>query len=563
MSLKIPRLTVALVLVFLALGLASPAWAELSTAQLNDKLIGARTGARDVLSGNLAELETKYGDEETFEDAKNDLAGAWEKDLDKTIEGVSKNLGQSRQEIADSLSGEPERLDKVSATLREKFQSVIDGLNEIKDGIGERLEDFDPDADDAQTVANERFKALAEALKTAFDSPWGALVESAGTSLASQTPNDKVTEAAKTVQKFINDTEKNYKRVVSCHFVAAVGTLTCDNALAVSGAEISTIEIDGLPNDKKVIVSARTAKDAPSGYIGGAVDPESDSITLPPGYADKVSIDVYLRRLVRNTYQQAADQFSKLPIAEVQGKAARNGVDCPDSGNADARVKAAWVFRCVPAATGARAGFTSGGQVDQGDPAIRTFLALIVSGRSPRIIVQVKVVEDEQTTQLVTTPINLGYSRWGVDTGGFFAVAGLADEEVITEPSEMGMVKVRKIRGARDYTQDTGILLTLVPRNYPVIGIGIGFSSNDEQANTFYVGPTLRFLTFENRAVASFSVGATMRSVKRFPGLPLDEPLAADDSRLEGKSQYKFGGYAMIQLGFAFGRIPGADSDAN
>lgn len=48
-----------------------------------------------------------------------------------------------------------------------------------------------------------------------------------------------------------------------------------------------------------------------------------------------------------------------------------------------------------------------------------------------------------------------------------------------------------------------------------------------------------------------------MRSVKRFPGLDEGLEVSANDPRLEGKNQFKFAPYAIVQLGFAFGRIPG------
>ena len=69
----------------------------------------------------------------------------------------------------------------------------------------------------------------------------------------------------------------------------------------------------------------------------------------------------------------------------------------------------------------------------------------------------------------------------------------------------------------------------------------------------------MRLLSFRNRGVASFSVGATARSVKRFPGLDKGmDNIAADDPRLDGTSEIHFAPYAVVQLGFSFGRIPGA-----
>lgn len=144
-------------------------------------------------------------------------------------------------------------------------------------------------------------------------------------------------------------------------------------------------------------------------------------------------------------------------------------------------------------------------------------------------------------------------------------MATLSDEDLATEPvgtsQNPDKVKISRRDGGHELSQDTGIFLNLVPKNYPIFALSLGFSANEDQPNTFYLAPSVRHLSFNNRMVASFSIGATMRSVKRFPGLYEGLEVSADDPRLQGKSQFKLAPCVVVQLGFAFGRIPGVQND--
>lgn len=502
--------------------------------EINKHLLEVRDEVKTPLTTWQAAVTKKTSDE--FDSVKTKLPETWKEGREKAFADAVAKLSARRQAITDPLVGDSERLDRVSRSLLEQFDGLAQALKEAGVKFDADAAAFQvPEGSDAKEKSLEK---LAELMKAALapvtDTEWLRMFKSVNAAFADPTTeeedtaaNEEVKRAAASVQKFVDAVERDFERVVRCTFTEKTGTLVCDRALAVSAAEISTIEISGLPHGRRVTVSARAAKDAPSQEMNGKVDPESDFVVLMPGQADKVSIDVHLRRAFNATYKEGF-KHSKEPE------------------NEDERIRAAKSLR----------------EAREGLGLPRRSLVLIVSGRAPQIIVQVKVGEGTRTGELVTASLELGYARWGVDTGGFFAVATLSDEQLETEPTgstdEPNMVTIKRRGGGSDLSEDTGIFLNLVPKNYPIFGLGIGFSANKDQPNTFYFGPSVRLLSFRNRGVASFSLGGTVRSVKRFPGLDEGMKVSASDPRLEGKNQLKVAPYIIIQLGFSFGRIPGA-----
>lgn len=505
--------------------------AELSPNELNAELLKTRDKVKAPLETWQANVTKKTQDE--FDAVKAKLAETWKEGRAQAVQKAVGELASRRQAITDLLAGDPERLDRVSKKLKEEF----DRCQQTLAAAGKK---FDADADafqvptgaDAKTKALEKLTELANAaLAPVSATEWGKVFDSVSARLAEPTGEEKVKEAAVSVQKFIDSVERDFARIVHCTYTEKTGTLVCDRALAVSAAEISTIEISGLPHNQEVTVSAQAAKDAPTEIDNGQIDPESDFVVLPPGRADKVSIDVHLLRKWNATYKEG---FLHPTTTSV--------------GKEDRRVTAARSLR----------------QLEAKARTPRRSLVLIISGRAPQITVQVKIGSGLEAGRLVTASLELGYARWGIDSGGFFAITALSDEKLATEPVEgstsPNKVKIKRRGGGSDLSEDTGIFLNLVPKNYPILGIGIGFSANENQANTFYLGPSIRLLSFRSRGVASFSIGATLRSVKRFPGLDEGMTVSASDPRLQGTSQIKVAPYAIVQLGFAFGRVPGAQS---
>ena len=89
----------------------------------------------------------------------------------------------------------------------------------------------------------------------------GRFSRAAKTAFAEPTANDKLQEASKSVQSWINAVERDFARFVHCDYEGKTNSLVCDKALAISGAEISSIDVRGLPTNKTVTVTASAARE--------------------------------------------------------------------------------------------------------------------------------------------------------------------------------------------------------------------------------------------------------------------------------------------------------------
>lgn len=197
----------------------------------------------------------------------------------------------------------------------------------------------------------------------------------------------------------------------------------------------------------------------------------------------------------------------------------------------------------------------------------RPQLSLLVSGSASQVFLRVRVGDGKGEGELATGFVQLGYERFHVETGGFIGISDLTDDEVVTEPAEDGKVKITAITDGSNYSQESGLFLNFVPRNYPKWGLGLGFSTDSERPVSIYLGPSIRFRTFGQRGLASFSSGILLRSVDRFPGLEarLNQEIDADSPLLRPHREYETSWYFAINLGFSFGPIagPGGNGGGN
>jgi hypothetical protein len=536
-----------LMLAVLTAALPVPLNAALSADAFSAQLLTTRDQVAKSLGEWHGAARTKTDTD--FAGVKDKLAETWTTGRKKAVTAAAAALDKQRQAITDELAGDPERLDRVSKKLKELFDARVKALGEAGDKFDAAAKAFVlPTSGEVKQQALDKFDELTKAaLEPVSDAEWGKVFEAAKAAFAEPTAADRVNQAAEAVKDFTDRVEKDFARIVKCKYSATPAALLCEGNLAVSAAEISTIEVSGLPHDKQVIVSASAAKDAPTADEpnDGMVDPESDFVVLGPGEADKVSVDVHLSRGFKPTYEEGF----KHPIGDPPRTAQSGDGDRQES---DRRVVAAWSLRWTDVP---RSGRSLANDPNQG----RDRLILIVSGRAPQITVKVKIDDGKDPGELVSAALELGYARWGIDTGGFYALSWLSDEQLKTEPiAGTDMVKITRRGGGSDLSPDTGIFLNLVPKNYPIFGVGLGFSANKDQPNTFYLGGSLRLLSFRNAGVASFSAGATVRSVKRFPGLDENMMVSKTDPKLQGTTQLKVAPYLVVQLGFSFGRIPGA-----
>ena len=278
-------------------------------------------------------------------------------------------------------------------------------------------------------------------------------------------------------------------------------------------------------------------------------------------HSDQVQVAVYLRRAMLSAYGPELKAYKNFKAEESETTPAMKKGSRRSRSMGPAKKLAARALREYRADDGVP---PPACQEDGQAPRLlcrpSSELALVVSGKAPSVRVTVQVENADGSSSVVSASLELGYARWGVDTGGFYALSWLADEQLKTEPVSGDDTKVRIARrgSGSDLTPDTGIFLNLVPKNLEFLGVGLGFSANKDQPNTFYLGGSIRLLSFRNRGVASFSTGATVRSVKRFPGLDEGAVVSKIDPKLQGISQLKAAPYVVVHFGFSFGRIPGA-----
>lgn len=296
------------------------------------------------------------------------------------------------------------------------------------------------------------------------------------------------------------------------------GTLACHNrALLVGGDSVSSIHVRGLPPAANVIISVSSGEVFPGGWTrderGARWDLGSDRMsgttTSGPGSRQ---INVYMDRLIQPKHRGSV--FMIRNRKEAHSVLRREG---------------------------------------------RESLSIVTRGASRSIEVSVSVVEPSGGMTVKTADLLVVYKRWSFEAGGFFALTKSVDDEVQTKPvaDRPEEVEVVSIDRVDKYRQESGGFLTFFPRNYPMVGLGLGFATGSGRPPSVFLGPAVRLLSFGDQAVLTLSAGWSVSSVRRFPGLEISETLRADSRRLSGRLEHDIKGYALVSLGFQFGPVPG------
>jgi hypothetical protein len=306
----------------------------------------------------------------------------------------------------------------------------------------------------------------------------------------------------------IEDELKGVSSSVTCSWSTVGGgtpSLNCNQKILVTANQISVISVTGLPTNQKVRVWVSASDEV----VGKTEDLSYD--LMDAEYRPTMLIEVYKNRWLAPTY------------GGPQGL--RKG-------------KAFSVLR------------------RQNPP--RRKLSILLTSNSQAIHVGVSV-GDPGTADFVaqTSLINVVFERWGFETGGFIAFSTLTDDEIVTEPvsASSSKVKVLRIKPSERLSQETGVFLNLIPRNYPYVGIGLGFATNSGRNPSVYLGPTIRLIGLGERGLASFSAGIMEKQVKVFPGIAADSVHEQNDNVLKGTLETRRSAYFLINLGFTFGQI--------
>lgn len=121
--------------------------------------------------------------------------------------------------------------------------------------------------------------------------------------------------------------------------------------------------------------------------------------------------------------------------------------------------------------------------------------------------------------------------------------------------------KVDEIVTERKIKPETGIVINLHPGNYPEWALQFGLSTGGDAEISYYLGPALRLREIGKRGLATFSFGATLTPVQKFPDVTVGQTLPTSDARLTGARDYALNWYVGISLGFNFGGVvAGADA---
>ena len=104
-------------------------------------------------------------------------------------------------------------------------------------------------------------------------------------------------------------------------------------------------------------------------------------------------------------------------------------------------------------------------------------------------------------------------------------------------------------------SQETGIFLGLIPRNYEWWGLGLALANNQNRTPSVYLGLTLRARAFGDYGLASFFVGAVNRQYVAFPKSIVGQTFSADSSSLSGSLRSQTSAAIGFNLGFKFGTI--------
>ncbi|HRC84237.1 MAG TPA: hypothetical protein PK413_01360 [Thermoanaerobaculia bacterium] len=193
----------------------------------------------------------------------------------------------------------------------------------------------------------------------------------------------------------------------------------------------------------------------------------------------------------------------------------------------------------------------------------RQNLSVISRGDTTALAVSVQVGDEVKTAR-----IPLIYRRWSFEAGGFFAVASKVDQELTTETEADGKVKVTAIRNADNWRQESGAFLTFFPDNYPMVGVGLGFSTPSGRSASIFLGPTIRLLGLGNQAVLTLSGGVSISQQRHFPDVVVSkdgqDPVtySPDSAALKGNLKTELGGYCLLSLGFQFGPVPGPKANS-
>ncbi|MBW8877083.1 MAG: hypothetical protein JF614_19120 [Acidobacteria bacterium] len=579
----------------------NPAVPESLTGSLAGRLAEQTATVSQSLDTALGDMQKKLGDDAKTWPEKVDAAAAekvkstlvtdWNQQADAITKSLEELLLPGDDKILKDLGLSPD----LEGTLgRELRSSRADITNGVKNALGkgdEALSDLKTDQVRKDAVANldkafgnykkQAKKEIVDKLKERTLN----LVPLLANSTAAASAQARISEnLAKEIEKdeFLKQysSETGLSKVVRCSWTDAEHRLLClPQGLLLAADDVSEIRIQDLPPGKIVKVRALTVA------VSSSPDHSQDQAKKPKN--SKKSTDTSTSGTTASS-----DSSEKMADANCIEGSTRKRLSCDQmTFNTNERTMIAIAViknrAFAPSYGGFRSDFDEAFKVLRGNGAERRpKLSLLVSGRTPEILLDVRIVGDapldtsaaedpvpiKATAETVrSTSIPVAYKQWSFETGAFFALTSLTDQEIVKEnvpatpatastPAQPAQIKVIDKISTDKYTQETGIFLSVFSRDYPKVGFGLGFHTSSGRALSVYLGPTLRLRGLGEHALVTASAGLATIPVRRFPGIATGQSYPADSSALDGRVVFRNGGYVLINLGFSFGPIDNGGS---
>lgn len=455
-----------------------------------------------------------------------------------------------------------EALQVVSRLGNDLDRVVAEAVDELETDAEERLAKLDltitKGGADAKTAWGELVESAAKEVSNRCR---GELVEDVFTALAIRS----LGESAAAAHEADLTKEDGFSRIVRCQWLRTPGQadrLECKPGIRLSGQDAASIQLlppKGEESFRLAWVQATTAEESARidqkamvcpGFKGP--DPRKltcDELCFAPTGDGRICVGVHPRPVQTATIDVHVPRW-----VDTSYGCGRSSAEC-----AFKRLRGG-----APTAS-ANPGGTDGDRTTFR----REKLSLLLHGKTPYILVHAM----DDRGRLASGYILVGYERWRVETGGFLAVSPLVDEELVqlvpdaegqvtigetTQTVGEGQVAIVK-RETDRLSQETGIFVNFIPRNYETLGIGFGLATHDGGAPSIYLGPVLRLRSFGDHGLAAFTGGVLLREVQRFPDLE-SGVFQSDSPFLAPSTRYDYDWFFGIQLGFSFGSIsvPGA-----
>jgi hypothetical protein len=211
-------------------------------------------------------------------------------------------------------------------------------------------------------------------------------------------------------------------------------------------------------------------------------------------------------------------------------------------------------------------------------------LVLLLSGKRPAVEIEIFYFDgtkkegdssDQAQNQAVSSEsqqpvlkvlslsLDVVYQPWWVEVGGFYAFFKAKDQEIVTEAIDPEMdgglrrVKVVSITSEDEIGSATGVHATFFRGSYPGSGITFGLSNNPDRPPSYFLGPSLRWLSRGRLSVATFTLGLAAIPIRTFPDVDENGPTVPEnDLRLRGIVNYQHELFFAINVGFSFGPGP-------